>query len=454
MEVHLDALASYVRNLLCCDRVSLFLGCSDPSLRHPLLNLLSKLHDHHYTHYRSLVDALPLNEERIRALCDIALQTGWAWCIDDVQLQDTAISVAVVPLERPAGILGFLLLIDTRPTAFQDGESQLIAQYLPAIAQQVEALLSDASAPAESAAGRVTADAHEQSAFISMVSHELRTPLAAIKGYAGLLQAYSISDCQEASEEAEMTVTRQQQYLDTIMEQANHLEVLVNDLLDISRIQSGRLTLRRTWVDLAQLCHRIAQLVQYRVDQQQSGYYCIRCCVDSELPPVWADPDRVQQVLTNLLENAVKYSPNGGLIEILTYTRSVLYPLALPPRVNQLYIHDRGKPPAFPLHASLKVYVTVRDRGVGIPQPLQSSLFKPFTRLEHPATSNVAGIGLGLYISRKLIEAMDGLVTLQSCEGKGTSVTFTLPAAHNELLSHQCPTLVNYRDIPEPFLKK
>src|SRR5690348_1675267 len=76
---------------------------------------------------------------------------------------------------------------------------------------------------------------------------------------------------------------------------------------------------------------------------------------------------------------------------------------------------------------ALMVYVTVRDRGIGIPQQQQSVLFKPFTRLEHPATAKVAGIGLGLYISRKLIEAMDGRVMLDSREGEGTSVTFALP---------------------------
>ncbi len=96
------------------------------------------------------------------------------------------------------------------------------------------------------------------------------------------------------------------------MEQVRHLEVLIGDVLDVSHMQSGRFALRYTSVDLGRLCQHIVQLMQWGIDQQQPGRYCILCRVDQELPLVWADADRVQQVLTNLVENAIKYSPNGG----------------------------------------------------------------------------------------------------------------------------------------------
>src|SRR5437588_9479863 len=101
-----------------------------------------------------------------------------------------------------------------------------------------------------------------QNEFVSIVSHELRVPLTAIKGYAGLLQAYSVADRLHGSSIAEMTPQRQQQYLDIIMEQANHLEVLVTDLLDISRIEAGRLALRFTTVNVERLCQRVTRLAQ------------------------------------------------------------------------------------------------------------------------------------------------------------------------------------------------
>ncbi|MBO0796899.1 MAG: ATP-binding protein, partial [Ktedonobacteraceae bacterium] len=142
----------------------------------------------------------------------------------------------------------------------------------------------------------------------------------------------------------------------------------------------------------------------------------IHCVIDHHLPHAWADPDRVQQVLTNLIENAIKYSPQGGLVEIIARARRTMHQLSLQPLDDQSTT------------THWKTYITVRDWGIGIPPQMQSSLFKPFKRLEHPLTMHVAGNGLGLYITRQLVEAMGGQIMLTSSEGKGTSVTITLPA--------------------------
>ncbi len=419
LKTRLHELSNHFRNLLECAEVSLLLGYAESGLRHPLFNLVSPTGDCYIVCSGSLTPKALLYDERVRALCDMAMQTGLVWCIDHFAMQEEKKErVVAVPLERPSGILGLLLFLDTRLDAFQYGEWLLIEQYLPIFAHHVEMILCDiyTTSTSENCERAIITDMQEQSEFVSMVSHELRVPLTAIKGYAGLLQAYGITAQRDSAVTTEMTPIRQQQYLNVIMEQANHLEVLISDLLDISRVQAGRLALRRMRVNLAQQCQRVAQLVQYCVDEQQAQHYCIRCSIDPELPLVWADPDRVQQVLTNLVENAVKYSPNGGLIEIQAYTsnRSNI----LSPPTEEKYD---------PFQDPLEVYVTVRDQGIGIPDQQQSSLFRPFTRLEHPAAGQVAGAGLGLYISRKLVEAMKGRVLLYSCEGKGTSVTFTLP---------------------------
>ena len=459
-EAQLGNVARMVCHLLECSVGSLFLGYPEPELRHPLLDTVSVTCCHHVGGY-GLIDGLALlQDERVRALCDIAVQAGKVQSINQAHMCVAGASiqsVAVAPLERPAGLLGFLLLADPSAGAFSSGEYALLASYLPEITQRIEQDLGrspgsplDSSITAskdtsqEMAATNGQRSAHElqpispkqeldylKSEFISIISHELRTPLTAIKGYAGLLQAYGISEPGNEAAPGEMTPARQQQYLDIIMEQTNHLEVLIRDLLDASRIHAGRLTLRHTHVNLALLCQRVVQLMQHRIDQQQPGCYTLHCALAPELPLIWADPDRVQQVLTNLLENAIKYSPNGGLIEVLAYASGLL-PVKetptlhdIPPTqgsvVAPLAGARAGARPSYMMH------ITVRDHGIGISPEQQLHLFKPFSRLEHPAASEAPGAGLGLYITRKLIEAMGGSVNLSSREGEGTSITCTLP---------------------------
>jgi signal transduction histidine kinase len=427
-EARLQNLALHVRNLLECDEVSLCLCCPEPALRHPLLALFASKQKRVALYYGSLIDPVVLSNEHIWAVCDLAMQSGRGINSGELpERKDTACgtpairSIAVAVLERPAGVLGFLFCTSRQTGAFQPGEHRLLTQYLPMLARQVEQALSDDSTGMDTPdrTRAIVTDVQEQNAFISMVSHELRVPLTAIKGYAGLLQAYGGSDPTEEDQTTALNATRRQQYLNVIMEQTSHLEVLIGDVLDVSRIQSGRLALHCTQIDLAQLCHSVAQLMQYRIDQQQPGRYRILCTFDPGLPSAWADPDRVQQILTNLVENAIKYSPDGGLIEVL----ACIHPTCILQKAPVSLSEQQSASDA-PL-----VSVTVRDSGIGISHEQQPSLFKPFSRLEHPATRHVSGVGLGLYIARKLVEAMHGQLQLQSSEGQGTSITFTLPAS-------------------------
>lgn len=404
--MQLRALPEYVRALLSCDGVRLLLGCGDPLLCHPLVVGIAS-------------DEPLLKCEQMRALCDIALQTESAWKIDELEgdCEGSIKSILLIALVRPRGVLGLLLCTSSQRSAFTAGDVFVLEQYAPEVCRQVEGVLEQAETSRRLGSLATTIPCQDQGEFISMVGHELRMPLTAIKGYAGLLQAYGPAHVAEDGTPA-MTPARQQRYLDLIMEQTNHLEVLLGDLLDISRIQAGRLSLSHTWVDLALLCERVAQLVQYRFEQQPARYV-LRYRCEPTLPLVWADPVRVQQILMNLLENAMKYSPAGGLIELIAFSQASPNELA---EMSDLL-------PARDAEASAMAYVLVRDQGIGIPDQLQPSLFRPFARLEHPATRTVTGTGLGLYISRKLVEAMDGQVVLHSCEGEGTSILFSLPAA-------------------------
>lgn len=406
MSVQFHDLAGQVRDLLECDMVALIVGCPERGLRHPLLERLAAS-DYCVAGSDGAGDARALlAEERVRALCDLALQSGqWQGLslLVDVYVWQ---SIAALPLERSAGVLGLVICASTRERAFAPGERQLLQRYAPVIAQRLEQDI-DHECPAPGALNGLSIEESERSQheFISLVSHEVRAPLTAIKGYAVLLQAYgNASAAEEAArapdDEAIMSPTLQRAYLANIIEQTRYLEALMNDLLDVSRIHAGRLALRPTAVNVPLLCQRVTQSLQDRVEQRYPGRYKLRCTMPPIVPLLRADPVRVQQVLTNLLDNAVKYSPCGGAIDVI---------VTLP--------------------SQDAVRITVRDSGLGIPAAQQSQLFKPFSRLHLASAPDIHGAGLGLYACRKLIEAMRGTIALSSREGEGTSVSITLPIA-------------------------
>ena len=418
-ETRLQNLALSTQQLLECEHVCLCLHCPEMTLRHPLLALFFKMYPSLPLCYGSLSDPTILYNEHLWSLCDRAMLTGQpiskdVWLEQENAAHEMPGSVMIVLLERQAGVVGFLFCTSRQP--FEEGERRLLVQYGPELAWQVEQIVSEhcLTSPLLTERENDATGALEQSAFLSLISHELRAPLTAIKGYAAILQEYGISSV--------MSEAQKKRYLTIIMEQVRHLEVLIGDVLDVSHIQAGRLALRSTSVDLGQLCRHVVQLMQWGIEQQKPGQYYILCTIDPELPLVWADADRVQQVLTNLVENAIKYSPDGGLIEIQVCRSSNC--LRSCPSIYRGGHPSEEELSSFPTTFAC---ITIRDQGIGIPYQQQASLFKPFTRLAHPATRHISGTGLGLYIARKLVEAMHGRVYLRSSEGKGTAITFTLP---------------------------
>lgn len=449
MDIRLQSLAIHVRDVLGYSSVSLILECSDPTLRHPLVSSLSTRDGQVslLTHSEQTVSLL--QNERVRAFYDIAMQTGLLWCIDSIPLERPLAlvkvvgSIAIAPLERANGIIGFFLCIADQPGAFYRNRCALLEQRLPELAYElehilrrpceqpriltVEQLIQHANEVAETTI--IKPEMQQQNGFISLVSHELRVPLTAIKGYAGLLQAYALPlSTEHHGEEINgivMTADQQQHYLNVIMEQTCHMEVLVNDLLNLSRLQAGRLTLRCVPMDILQLCQRVIQIAQHRIGTSSPVAHTFHVQSPDPLPPVWADPDRVEQILTNLIDNAVKYSPDGGRIDILM----IRCKLVSPSSDSWLCAASEQGPSM--------LTVTVRDEGMGMPQQEQHLVTQPFMRGEHPAMEKIAGSGLGLYLSRILVEAMHGTLSLTSQQGQGTSVTFTLPLA----LSHAAPPM-------------
>jgi signal transduction histidine kinase len=226
-----------------------------------------------------------------------------------------------------------------------------------------------------------------RTAFLSMTTHELQTPVAIIQAYAETLRRKYSS--------ANDTVLKDA--LGAIEDECHRLSRLVGNLLRVSRIEAGGLELRKVPVDFGDLCGRVIR----RISPRAGPAFHIRAEVAENVPSVMADEERIEEVLTNLVENAVKYSPQGGEIVI-----AVQYP------------GSRGFD---------EVEVQVRDHGPGIPIRELGRLFDRFYRTNSASTSRTTGAGLGLYLSRAIVRAHGGEFFVESRWGEGSTFSFTLP---------------------------
>lgn len=220
-----------------------------------------------------------------------------------------------------------------------------------------------------------------KSTFISVISHELKTPVALIKGYVSTLRREDASWDREIVNDS----------LQVIEEEADHLTELIENLLDASRLQAGALAINPADVDLSALAQRIAERFQV-----QTGNHHLSVSFPPEFPVIMADEDRISQVLSNLISNAIKYSPNGGEINI----RGTIQP-------------DQ-------------VVVCVSDQGPGISPADIPYVFDRFYRsADH--SRRTKGAGLGLYLARAVIEAHHGRIWVDPKPEEGTRICFSLP---------------------------
>ncbi|MGQ9627565.1 MAG: GAF domain-containing protein [Anaerolineae bacterium] len=225
--------------------------------------------------------------------------------------------------------------------------------------------------------------------FIATVSHELRTPMTNIKGYVDLLFLEMAGQINET----------QKHFLNIIKANTDHLTALVNDLLDISRIERGKIKLEMQPIQIEEIVSEVAESFRERLAEKN---LTLKVEIPEGLPPVKGDPQRVNQILTNLLGNACRYTMSGGEITISAH-----------------------KEDAF-------LQVDVSDTGIGIPQEDQEKIFERFYRGEHPLVQESQGTGLGLPIVKHFVEMHGGRVWVQSEIGKGSTFSFTLHLADSE----------------------
>ena len=225
-----------------------------------------------------------------------------------------------------------------------------------------------------------------KSEFISTVSHELRTPLTSIKGYVDLILLGSVGEI----------TPMQRSFLEVVRSNSNRLVDLINDLLDISRIETGRIVLNPEPISIFDVVEEVVESARAEIERKQLH---LEVRVPPDLPMVHADRKRITQVLTNLVSNAYKYTREGGRVEISARCENGF------------------------------LTVSVSDTGVGISQEDQKKLFTRFFRADNPLRDEVGGTGLGLAISKSFVEMHGGRMWVESELNVGSTFSFSLPLA-------------------------
>ncbi|HLZ26326.1 MAG TPA: ATP-binding protein [Chloroflexota bacterium] len=291
-------------------------------------------------------------------------------------------AVMIVPLVARGRMLGAVSLISTRPGRSYDASDLAIAEEL---ARRCGQAIDNARLHQEA---QIAVKARDR--FVSIASHELRTPIARVKGYAEMvLAAYTDGD---------LTDEMLQRSLRRIDHASDRLATLVRDLLDVSRLSSGDApVLRLRTLDLTELVREVVG----RYQEQLTGTGHLLLDIVGAPGNVSADPDRIEQVLTNLLDNALKYSPDVA------------------------ELHVRVQPMARGL------LLEVQDHGIGLPPAAAERIFEPFSRATNAEQLQITGMGLGLFICRNIVEQHHGRIWARSAgEGTGTLISVWLPEHH------------------------
>ena len=248
--------------------------------------------------------------------------------------------------------------------------------------KQVNQALSNAVAAAETAN-------RAKSTFLSNMSHDIRTPMNAIIGFTTL----ALSNIDDTD--------RVKDYLGKTLASSNHLLSLINDVLDMSRIESGKIHLEEVEVNLSDVLHDLKTIVSGQIFAKQLELYMDVMDVTDE--DVYCDKTRLNQILLNLLSNAIKFTPAGGTVSV---------------RVRQL----AGK-----VHGCGQYEFRIKDNGIGMSPEFAKKIFEPFERERTSTVSRIQGTGLGMAITKNIVDMMGGTIEVQTAQGKGTEFTVCVP---------------------------
>ena len=307
--------------------------------------------------------------------------------------------------------------------AFDITESKRAEQALRRNAEELEQKVRQRTVDLEEASLRADLASRARASFLANMSHEIRTPLNGIIGFADLLRRKADSNEAERDE-----------WLDIILAGGNHLLVLINDILDLSKIDAGKLTMEQVDCSPVQVIQEVCAILRPKAEGKRVH---LRVALEGPLPKtIRSDPTRLRQVLINIAGNAIKFTSSGEV---------------------RITAGLRQSP-----EGASKLFVRVADTGIGIPADKLEAIFDPFTQADSSITRQFGGTGLGLAISRRLTERMGGGISVQSEVGKGTTFTCTFDAgplegvplvegfentaAHNaQPLQNVSPPILNHR---------
>jgi signal transduction histidine kinase len=295
-------------------------------------------------------------------------------------------TILLVPIRRNVQTMGVLLLESELANAFSSAQME----FLERLASHAAVAIGSAQLYSE-----VRNADQAKSEFISFVAHELKTPMTSIRGYTDLLAQGAVGPVTQP----------QANFLSTIRLNADRMSALVSDLNDISRIETGRLKLEFAAVALAPALEEVIDALRSQIESKEQK---LTLDIPDDLPPVWVDRGRLIQILTNLLSNAQKYTLSGGAFRIAAEHSPNRWDPSGPPDV---------------------VHVLIQDTGLGISPQEQKSIFQKFFRSEDRTVRDLPGTGLGLNITRNLVEMHGGKIWFESELHKGSTFHFTIPVS-------------------------
>jgi signal transduction histidine kinase len=289
----------------------------------------------------------------------------------------------VIPIRRESNVIGLLHLEST-------SDSQVDMAFLTRLTDHAAIAISNAQLYGEVQRANLA-----KSDFVSFVAHELKNPMTSIKGYTELLAAGAVGQINDM----------QTNFLHTIKSNVERMSTLVSDLNDNSKIEAGRLRLEFKATTVLDIVDEVVRSIKRQLDDKKQT---LDMALTSTLPSIWADRTRVIQVLTNLVSNAYKYTPESGIIQVGAEESN-----------NQWD----------PAGAVKVVHIWVKDSGIGMTEEDQTKIFQKFFRSEDPKAREAPGTGLGLNITKSLVEMQGGMIWFESEYRKGTTFHFTVPVA-------------------------